>query len=508
MSNNKQVAKNMIFSIISFAINMGISFFFTPYLIRTVGTEAYGFFPLTNNLIGYTYIVTSAIGSMAGRFIINEFYGGTLEKAKIYYNTVIVANLCLSAIFTLLAVVGVVYLDRFLNIPPDLIFDVKCLFALTFFCLIVSLPTGILSVGLSVKNVNHLSAASSVTGNSVRIGLMLILFWLFKPTIIYIGIAGVAAMLVSLCYGFYFKNKFLPEISFKPFKYFDIKAVWTLISSGIWNSINQLSNVLLQNLDLLITNIFISAAATGEYALVKTMPGLIYTILAMMSGAFYPIFNILYAKGKHVELSHEILKSIRIMSTFMGIPIGLLCVYGENFFHLWVPSQNAHLLFMLSVLTLVPMIFGASVNPIFGIFTITNKLKVPSIVLLVVGLVQTGVVFILLKYTNLGIWTIPIVSGLLAGLRNLLFVPVYGAHCLGEKWYAFYPVVLRGCLGMCIVMVIAYGAKIFYEPDSWLKFFFSMATVGFIAFIANFYLIFRKEEQFYILSILKNKLHV
>ena len=73
-SNNKQIAKNLIFNSTSFAINFIISFAFTPYLIRTVGKEAYSFFPLINNMIGYTSIITTAVGSMAGRFITMRIY--------------------------------------------------------------------------------------------------------------------------------------------------------------------------------------------------------------------------------------------------------------------------------------------------------------------------------------------------------------------------------------------------------------------------------------------------
>ena len=66
---NKQLAINMIANIISFMVNIGINFLFTPYLINTVGKEAYSFFPLANNFISYTSIITVALNSMASRFI-------------------------------------------------------------------------------------------------------------------------------------------------------------------------------------------------------------------------------------------------------------------------------------------------------------------------------------------------------------------------------------------------------------------------------------------------------
>lgn len=485
---------------------MCVSFFFTPYLIRTVGTEAYGFFPLTNTLIGYTSIITAAIGSMAGRFIIMEFHGGSIEQAKTYYTTVIIANLALSVLFSIIGVITLFFLEDIINIPPYLRFDVKVLFSLTLLGLVVSLPMGLLRIGLTVKNVSHYSAYSNVTQNFVQVGIMLLLFWLFKPTIIYIGVAGFCSMLVGLLYGFYFKRRFLPEIKFSPRTHFDIKSIWTLASSGIWNSFTQLSNVLLQGLDLLLANIFISALATGQYALAKAMPGLIYTVLNMFSGAFYPQFNILYAKKQHAELHHEINKSIRVMSAIMGIPIGLLIVYGYNFFSLWVPSQDASELSMLSMITLFPMIFGSSVNPVFGVFTITNRLKVPSLVLFLSGALQTLVVLLLLYFTSLGVYAIAIVSGLQGGLRNFLFTPQYAAHCLGMPRYSLYKAILRGCVGMGVILIIGYLFKSIYNPQNWVELISMMAITGGVAFIFNLYTIFNSDDRRYVFRILKQKI--
>ena len=49
MGNNAQIAKNIAYSFLSYGINLLISFFLTPYLIKAVGKEAYSFFPLVND---------------------------------------------------------------------------------------------------------------------------------------------------------------------------------------------------------------------------------------------------------------------------------------------------------------------------------------------------------------------------------------------------------------------------------------------------------------------------
>ena len=50
---SKALLLNAIASFITFAVGLGITFFFTPYLTDTVGEEAYGFVNLGNNIINY-----------------------------------------------------------------------------------------------------------------------------------------------------------------------------------------------------------------------------------------------------------------------------------------------------------------------------------------------------------------------------------------------------------------------------------------------------------------------
>jgi len=66
---NKQLAINMIASIVTFAINLGISFFLAPFIINKLGRESYGFIGLINNFVSYASIVTIALNSMADRYI-------------------------------------------------------------------------------------------------------------------------------------------------------------------------------------------------------------------------------------------------------------------------------------------------------------------------------------------------------------------------------------------------------------------------------------------------------
>ena len=48
-SVTKQIAINMFFGIVAFVLNLGISFFITPYITGQFGTEAYGFVKMADD---------------------------------------------------------------------------------------------------------------------------------------------------------------------------------------------------------------------------------------------------------------------------------------------------------------------------------------------------------------------------------------------------------------------------------------------------------------------------
>lgn len=506
MSDNKQLARNMIFNAISFGINLAISFFLTPYIVKEVGREAYGFIPLVNNMIGYTSIITTAVGSMAGRFITMRLYKNDIEGASYYFNSVLVANFVLSAIFTIIAIVALAFLPHILNIPEYLLSDVRWLFILAVLSMVIGLCTGLFGCGVYIKNRIDTSVARAMIQNVVRISCILLLFYFFEPSVVYISLGAFVSALLAIYYNFSFKKRFLPEVPFSPAKYFSWEKIKETTLSGIWNSVNQLSNLLLYQLDLLITNIFISAAATGEFSLSKIMPSLTLSFLATLSGSFHPKFNILYAQEKLEELNALVKKSIKIVGIIISIAIGLLIVYCDIFYRLWLPTEDSHKLHLLTIITVTPMIFGGSINSVFGLFATANRLKVPSLVLLFAGIANTLVILLLLNTTDLGIWAIALTSAIQGGIRNALFTPIYGAKCIGQKWYAFFPTMFKAICGLGTVVIIGYATKRMFHIDGWCSLICITTTVAIVSLLINMFIILNKGEREYLKSIVLKKI--
>jgi O-antigen/teichoic acid export membrane protein len=489
----KQFAINMAANITAFAIQFGINFFFTPYLIRTVGKEAYSFFPLANSFISYVSILTIALNSMASRFITIKIQQNDNEGANMYFNSVLMGNTIMAVILTIPSVLTVVFINHLLNVPPEIVKEVQILFGLVLGGTLLSIVTSVFVVATFARNRLELESLRNAESNILRVVLLILLFHFFRPSISYIGFANLAVVLFMLIVNIRYTKLLLPEIKINR-KYFNTAAIKELLSSGVWNSINQLSLVLLTNLDLLICNILLGASITGEYALVKTIPLFVQSLVGMLVGVFVPEFVILYAQNKKSELLYSVNRSIKLMAIIMTIPLGFLLVFGDCFFRLWVPGQDVAKLFLLSNLTIIPLIITTSINTVYNVYTVTNKLKVPAMVLLVTGILNTLIILILLKTTSWGVIIIPLVSMVIGMSRNLLFTPIYAARSLNVKWNIFYKAILRGVICCLSVVTISLAVRYFITQNGWISFLAAAAIVAIIAAAANIFIALNRRE--------------
>ena len=262
-----------------------------------------------------------------------------------------------------------------------------------------------------------------------------------------------------------------------------------------------------RTLDLLLANLLAGSIASGSYSVAKTVPNFVQSIISVLVAVFVPQLTIYFAQKKQKEMIHNISFSVKFIGALSAIPVGFLLAAGQDFFQLWVPTQDANLLHGLSALTLIPLAITSCTSIINNVFTVTNKLRIPSLVLLLFGVVNTIAVIVLMKCTTLGIWAIPIVA-LVTGLgRSFFFIPMYAAHCLGLEKTTFYPSVVRGALCTFVMAAVTFAYRAILPTNSWLTLTLCGIVCTIIACLANFTVVFDSSERTHIFSIFNEQFH-
>lgn len=498
-SSNQILVVNMASSFLSLAVTFGISFFLSPYIVETVGVEAYGFVGLANSFISYASLITIALNALSGRFITIAIHEQNYEKANRYYSSVFLANCLISAVLLLIGTIVWVYLEYLISIPESILWDVKLLFAALFINCIVSTVGSVFSVSTFATNKLYISSFRSIESSLIRAVVLIGLFAFFSPRAYYLGITSLLASVYCMGFNIHYMHKLLPALHIKRSS-FDFAAVIELVSSGVWSLINRLGQIFADGLDLLVTNLFIDATAMGVLSLAKTVPALITSVVGSLVSVFSPNFTILYARNKHAELVAAVKQSIKIMGVITNLPVIVLVVCGEHFFSLWQPTQNATQLQVLSILTIGCSIFSGGINCIYNIFTVVNKLKANSLVVVISGLLSVLITFILVKFTSLGIYAVAGTSTIVAIIRNLAFTAPYGAKCLNLKWYVFYPDIFRPVVFVVASTVLSSIVLSIIPSGGWLMLIVRAAITGTLSIAFGFFIVLSKSDREIIIS--------
>jgi O-antigen/teichoic acid export membrane protein len=505
MNKDRRLIINMIASMMTLLLNLSISFFLAQYIVNNIGGQAYGFVNLANAMANYAIIITVALNSVAGRFITLSYHRGNKEEANKYFNSVLYANMILSLVFLLVGGYVVLNIENIINIPAELLLSVKQLYALIFLNYILSIVSTVFTVATFITNKLYISSII----NAISYGLRALLFYLFfsflPATVAYVGVVSVICTTFMLVANMIFTRKLIPDIKISR-KYFSVSKVKTLLSAGIWSSVSSLSWTLSDGLDLLISNLFISSLAMGQLSIAKTLGNILNMVMANISNLFAPQMTYYYAQKDIKNLLSELKLNMLITAAFANIPFCFLWAFGKDLIMLWVPTQDANMVYTLMLLTIFSFFTSPVINGLYSVFLITNNLKGNAIYWLCISIFDTVVVLTLLKFTHLGIFVVAGVSTLMGSLSNLTFVPIFASRCLEQKWNIFYPVIMRYVAVTLALAAALSGIHHYFPANGWLKLMMMVAVSGIIGLAFDYLLLFGSSERSKLQSMIRDKL--
>ena len=486
--SRRQLAVNIAASVVSFAVTMGINFFLTPYLVQQLGTEAYGFIGLANNFVQYATILTAALNSMSGRFISIAYHRGEQDKASALFSSVLAADLVIAGVMLLLGAGVVAWIDVLLNVPAALVRTVKITFGMTFLAYIISIVTAVFTTAAYVKNRIDVSSIRDIAAHLLKAVLIVLLFMCFPAQLYFVALAAVGSNLFLLAANVTVKKKLLPEIQVS-FRRFELPLVRTLIAAGAWMSFAQLSNTLISGLDLLVCNLSLGAAMMGLMSIAKTIPGSIAVLINTIANVFAPKYTILYARGDIAGLVREVGLTSRLQSFLLMVPIAGFIVFGEDFYRLWQPGktpEELRIISVISILSCVMYLFTCHTQALTMLNSVCNRMRLPVLVTFGIGLFSIAVVLVCLQLFALdeamAAYLIAGVSSCLMSVRALVFIPVYAAHLLKQRWTTFYPMLLRSLMTFAVLTLLFMLMRSLFVIRTWLM----LATACFIAAAAGY----------------------
>ena len=497
MNKVKRLLMTILTSGIATILSFLISFILTPYITNKLGVEAYGFVTLAKNFTQYATIITIALNSYAARYITVSYHNNDMEKAQEYISSVYYGDVAISAVIMIVAGGFILFLDRILNISLELVISVKLLFLFVFFGFVLTTVGTSYTAAAYIKNRLDIVGIFRSLSYIFEVLFYVVVFAFFTPEVWQVGVAICIAQLVIFGGNYYIYKKYTPELKIRR-KSVSFNAIKKLVVNGIWNSINSLGNTLNSGLDLIVTNLWLSDLAMGQIAITKTISSIFMSFNQLLAQPFQPLLLKSYSDGNKNKLVSELKLSMKLTGLFSSIVFAGFFSLGKVFYALWIPGQDIDLIYVLTVIK-VP------VYPLYYIYTLTVKNKIPCIVTVIGGIFNVAGMAILVKYSSLGIYSIVLTTTVIMLFINLVTNPIYMTHCLKIEWFTFYPTLLRTIIS-CTCMAISFTliAKTL-NPNTWVSFVLTAILCGFIGCIIHLVLVFSRDEKSRILVIIKSK---
>lgn len=503
----KQTSINIVVNIMAFAIQLFIGLYTAPILIKAIGTESYGFIGLANDIVNYLTIITAVFNSVASRFIALEISKKNVKRAGQYFNSLLATNIVLGVLFASFGVFVVAFVDKIFTVPQNLVLDVRVTFAITFITFIVGVLSSIFNTAAFVKNRLDIQGARNIIQYVIRLLLIIALLSLSVLHIYYVSVASLVAAIVVAILNVDIKRKLLPEvkISLSDASFNDVKI---LASAGIWLAITNLSSILMRGLDLVVANKFLGAYEMGLLSVARTFPNSFTSAVATLGPIFTPVFISLWAKNETEKLKLSICDSIKTMGLIMIVPVSGFIVFSNSFYTMWQKSYSPSeikIICLLSTITVIQCYFNSTTTTMAQTSVVVNKLKMPVLVSLGCGVLNLFVVFMLLKFTNLGVYAIVLSSSCIMVLRYIFFNSFYCAHILNFKTKDFLFTCARVWITIPIQLAVMFFLKKLFAINGWFMFICAVIVCGLIGYFIELVLI-EGKNSYLMLSTIINKI--
>ena len=425
-STSKQFVVNVSSNTVVMLLNVLIGLWYTPYLIQNLGVAVYGLVILATSLTIYMSIFNASIDNAVGRFLTIDIRRQEFDLANRTFNTAMWSAI-LICIFLLPVVVIVAYRTPYwFDVPVGQDNSVIVLFMTVMLAYLLIIPRSVFTSSAFAHNRLDLKNLITLSNTVVRVLFVLSFFSLFMtPQAWQVGVATLLGSFISLLISISICRRLTPELTLHLYL-FD-KTKWSsMVGMSGWLFIDQIGSLLFLNIDLIVVNRYLGAEVQGQYGSVLQLIILLRTLSTVITTALTPIALGQLARQDMSQMALMTRKAIKWMGLFVALPIGGLIGFSSPFLRLWLGDEFVVLTPLLILLS-AHLCVNLAVRPLFPIQTALNKVRIPGLVTLLLGILNLGLAIWWVEWDQLGMG-VALAGAVVLTLKNTVFTPIYGAR--------------------------------------------------------------------------------
>jgi O-antigen/teichoic acid export membrane protein len=384
------------------------------------------------------------------------------EKANKEISTAVygLVRLFVIAFFPLCALS--IYIDHLIVIPPNLVAGARIfsIFSILFFILITL--SGPLGAAMFVRNRLDLASGAFLARTLFFIAIIVAFFSTVGASLPIYGFAMFASSLLLFFTHIWIHKHLLKSVEISN-RWFDRTILRDIMSLGGWITFSQIGGLLFLQTDLIISNRILGPTITGQLAAILVIPLQLRVFSGLVSSLFGPTQAAIAARKDWTAFSNYLLRSLRLTTLFFALVVGVFCGSAHEVLSVWLGKEFASLTPVALMLTAY-LVLSLGCSPLAGSGLMLGKVKVPSIVTMVMGVGNVAICIILAN--TMGLMGIALSQCVMLLLLNVVFTSWYVSRICSISLRSIWSEHFIGVLCFLGITLISYGVNTFVAPVS------------------------------------------
>lgn len=501
--SSRQIKYGSLISYTLIIINIALGLFYTPWILREVGSSNYGLYIIATSLISL-FLLDFGMSAAITRFLSKYRAENNQEKIDSFTGLAIKLYIGLCFIVALISIIVYINIESIYgNLTDDEISTFKIVFIISSVFIISCFPVNICNGILNSYEQYICLKASDVLN---RIGTVIV-------TIIVLSLHGGIYSLILI-------NGLFNLLTFA----LKVILVWKLtpvrikfnsslklgykeiISFSLWSTIQSLAQKMIYNIMPSLLAMVTNTLQITMFGFASTIEGYVYTITQAINGLFLPRISRIVVNEEDASKTLPLMIKVgRINQSVISLlTIGLI-VLGKEFVHVWLGDDFPNLYYCI-ILICFPYFFSASQQIANSSIIAMNKIKYSALIHLISGLLNLGVSFIIgIKWGVVGVcFVISFISIIRIIAINIVYVKVLKINI--KLFFVQCHIKMMPAIILCFVVSL-YGIKLLPPCErggkGWILFFIKASLLGIIYVISMWLIGWNKEEKNMFKSILK-----
>ena len=488
-----QIAKGAIISYIAIFLNIAITFFYTPWMIRQIGVSDYGLYSLVGTFISY-FIIDFGLSGAIQRFIAKYRSESNHKKVENMLGLTTKVYLGLDTIIFLALFVCYFFIKNiFGGLTAEEIEKLKILYVIAgTFCVLSFIwhPMNGAMMAYEYFVENKLMDMFQKVGTVVFIVIAL---FLGGDVYELVFITGAVGFLSSLFKFLIFKAKSKIKINWA---YSDKQEMKSLMSFSGWVFLTSMAQRFRLTMIPTILGILANSTEISIFALGMTIEAMIYTLSSALNGLFLPkVTRMMHSENSSKEITDLLIRVGRLQLYIIGLILMGFWLVGQPFLDLWV-GEKFHMSYYVVIFLTITNIVSLTQHIAGDVVYAQNKVRFTATLTFVSSFLSfLGSALLAPYYGAVGC----AFSFGFAMTVNLIWLNVFYIKELKIEVMRFFKECHLKILPLLIIVTIAtHFIQYLMRLDSWIALSIYVLAYTVLYLLISYFFLFNNEERSYI----------